>query len=417
MSNEGSVFILGGNGSYDNRGCEAIVRGTIKILRNFYPNSKFICISHFHSHQEFLKQQQQEADPKIIHLSSHRLYRNEVLSNFLRPKTYKKFISYISNRNGFYSSCFDEMLPYLDSAIAVLSIGGDTFSLDYGLPSLHTALDDIVLKHRQPIILWGASVGPFTSMPDYERFMANHLRTLTGIYARESSTVDYLKSIGVVENLHHVADPAFLMDPVQPKHIDFEMPDDKTAIGINLSSLIARYVTDGNVNRWAKISASIIESIQQETEMPIYLIPHVINIGVLDDFAFMQKVLHIIPEQRKKVFLISPKYNAAETKWIISKMGLFMGARTHSTIAAMSTGVPTLSLGYSIKAIGINKDIFGHSDFCLSNADINQKKVVERISMMIDSTSQIKQELSKKIPVIQSKSAGAGKLLNNTIKK
>ena len=38
---------------------------------------------------------------------------------------------------------------------------------------------------------------------------------------------------------------------------------------------------------------------------------------------------------------------------------MFIGARTHATIAAYSTCVPTLVMGYSIKAKGIAKDLFG----------------------------------------------------------
>ena len=38
---------------------------------------------------------------------------------------------------------------------------------------------------------------------------------------------------------------------------------------------------------------------------------------------------------------------------------MFIGARTHSTIAAYSSGVPTLVVGYSVKAKGIAKDLFG----------------------------------------------------------
>ena len=35
------------------------------------------------------------------------------------------------------------------------------------------------------------------------------------------------------------------------------------------------------------------------------------------------------------------------------------GARTHAVIAAYSSGVPTLALGYSVKAKGLAEDIFG----------------------------------------------------------
>ncbi|MFC2145557.1 polysaccharide pyruvyl transferase family protein, partial [Actinomycetota bacterium] len=42
-----------------------------------------------------------------------------------------------------------------------------------------------------------------------------------------------------------------------------------------------------------------------------------------------------------------------------SSCRMFIGARTHATIAAYSTCVPTLALGYSVKSKGIARDIFG----------------------------------------------------------
>lgn len=51
-----------------------------------------------------------------------------------------------------------------------------------------------------------------------------------------------------------------------------------------------------------------------------------------------------------------------ELKGFISRCRLFVGARTHATIAAYSTCVPTLVAGYSVKARGIAKDLFGSEE-------------------------------------------------------
>ena len=63
-----------------------------------------------------------------------------------------------------------------------------------------------------------------------------------------------------------------------------------------------------------------------------------------------------------RVILIGDTYNCMELKGFISQCKLFIGARTHATIAAYSTFVPTLVIGYSVKARGIAKDIFGSED-------------------------------------------------------
>ena len=67
-------------------------------------------------------------------------------------------------------------------------------------------------SYKKPIIIWGASVGPFSKFPKYEQYMKNHLNKINGIFAREAETMDYLFKIGVFKNVRRVADPAFLFD-------------------------------------------------------------------------------------------------------------------------------------------------------------------------------------------------------------
>ena len=54
--------------------------------------------------------------------------------------------------------------------------------------------------------------------------------------------------------------------------------------------------------------------------------------------------------------------DASTLKGVIARCRFFIGARTHATIAAYSSCVPTLVVGYSIKAKGIAKDLFGTYD-------------------------------------------------------
>ena len=51
-----------------------------------------------------------------------------------------------------------------------------------------------------------------------------------------------------------------------------------------------------------------------------------------------------------------------ELKGYIARCRMFIGARTHSTIAAYSQCVPTLVLGYSVKSRGIARDLFGSEE-------------------------------------------------------
>jgi colanic acid/amylovoran biosynthesis protein len=414
MDEERPLFILAGNGPYANRGCEAIVRGTTKILREHFKDPSFLCLTHIQSEEQFRRQCLEETDPAITHLRARKVSMRQVLQSFWKPDTWIYAYQSLFDPAALKYQVYREMLPHLDGATAVLSVGGDNYSLDYGVPRLFTGLDDIVLEKKKPLAIWGASVGPFDTMPDYERYMSHHLREVPGIFARESVTIDYLKGIGVTENVYPVADPAFLMDPVKPEEIEDVLPLDEEVIGLNLSPLMAKYVTGGDLKAWASKAASIIEGVAKTTEMPVYLIPHVTN-PTSNDHEFMQRALSLITDRNGNITLVSPEYNAAETKWIISQMALFAGARTHSTIAALSSGVPTLSFAYSIKAQGINRDIFGHTDYCMEPTDLDAEGVAGRVSSMLDDSAAIKNDLAGRIPGIQRAALHAGMGLKHLV--
>lgn len=416
MSEDGPLFILAGNGPYENRGCEAIVRGTVKILREQFKDPRFISISHFQSEEQFREQCLKETDRGIVHLASQRLSKMEVVRNFWKPEIWKGAFQYYRNQDAFNAWIYADMLPYLEEAAAVLSVGGDNYTLDYGVPTLFTGLDDLILHHGKPIVIWGASVGPFSALPDYERYMSAHLQGVTGIFARESATLKYLEEIGVTSNVYSVADPAFLLEPVKPVGIEEEMPIEDGAIGLNMSPLMAEYITEGNFDEWMKIAMKIISDVAETTEMPVYLIPHVTS-PHSDDYVFMKKAVSRIHGINHNITLIPPKYNAAETKWIISQMAIFAGARTHSTIAALSSYIPTLSFSYSIKAQGINQDIFGHTDYCMESKNLESDKVVNQITSMLDQETSIRKELHERIPKVQKSALNAGSIFKQLIKE
>ncbi|WP_440949204.1 polysaccharide pyruvyl transferase family protein [Methanosphaerula subterraneus] len=411
MDDDRPLFILAGNGPYANRGCEAIVRGTTKILREHFKDPRFICISHFRSEGQYQEQCLRETDRAIVHFApSSTLSKKGVIQNIWKPETWRKVFQYSFNRDAFN---YTNMIPHLGGASAVLSVGGDNYSLDYGVPTLFTSLDDLVLAHEKILAIWGASVGPFSALPDYELYMSNHLQKVTGIFARESVTVEYLESIGVSRNVYPVADPAFLMDPVKPEE---EIPIEAGAIGLNLSPLMAKFVTGGDLEQWTTMAAVIIAEVAKKTEREVFLIPHVTNPDS-NDHTFMQKALSLIPGKNENITLVSPRYTAAETKWIISQMAVFAGARTHATIAALSSGVPTLSFAYSIKAQGINRDFFGHNAYCMDPKDLDAKIVADRIISMLNQETSIRMDLRERIQGIQRSAMHAGKGLKQLIRE
>ena len=101
---------------------------------------------------------------------------------------------------------------------------------------------------------------------------------------------------------------------------------------------------------------ALIRYIVENTGLQIALIPHVVW-----DRNDDRKPIHELYEQFKDTgrILELPDGTCEELKGYIARCRMFIGARTHATIAAYSSLVPTLVVGYSVKARGIARDLFG----------------------------------------------------------
>ncbi|MFC1630196.1 polysaccharide pyruvyl transferase family protein [Patescibacteria group bacterium] len=408
MGNNKNTFILAGNGPYDNRGCEAIVRGTIKILRHYFDDPKFIVLNFYSSEEQFNKLVSEETDKSIIHKKTFLFNKSapiRLLNKLKFSLQSQKTRSWI---------IYKEIIPYLENIRAVLSVGGDNYSLDYTKPKFFTDLDDLVLSKKKPMIIWGASVGPFSKLPHYEEYMKEHLKKITGIFAREALTEKYLTSMGITKNVYKVADPAFLLDSVKPPKDKFNKEILDGAIGINLSSLTANFLPNSDLKKWTKDCAKAVQRVVLETRRPVYLIPHVTG-PRSNEYDFSKEILSLIDEKKDMINLIPDNLNASETKWIISKMHVFIGSRTHSVISALSSGVPALSISYSTKALGINRDFYGNDNFTLEKNRLASDIIVQKTKELIEERATLKNQIDSVLPEIEKRALSAGQHLKSII--
>lgn len=313
----------------DNHGCEALAV-SISCLLN---NNEIILFSAnkasdlYYGVNNYCKVESQGY--KIKPYSFYHIF-SKILSIFNR------------NLNLFYNKTYKNVL---DSNGVFLQIGGDNYC--YG--KSYVMLDYLNNKIKQNngiSILFGASIDSKIIDMDY-----NNLKMYDLIIARESITFNNLKKYLPEEKIRLYPDPAFIL----PASIDFKIPDYcYGAVGINISPMILDYAHDKNIviNNYKHLISYILT----KTNKNIILVPHVINENTDD-----REVIKILYRE----FCSNTRINivhdctCTELKSIISKCSTFIGARTHSTIAAYSSYVPTLVVGYSVKSKGIALDLFG----------------------------------------------------------
>ena len=228
-----------------------------------------------------------------------------------------------------------------------LSIGGDNYCyagqdiLGYYNYALH--------KRGAKTILWGCSFEPKDMSPS----IAKDIAMYDLIVARETISYETLKAVN--PNTILAPDPAFFLD-----RVDLPLPTNfiqDNTVGINVSPLIMKCESGAGIT--VQNYENLIEHILDHTDMNIALIPHVVEPGN-DDREPLRKLYEKYVTSNRIVLI--DDYNAMELKGYIARCRMFIGARTHATIAAYSSCVPTLVVGYSVKAKGIAQDLFGSDE-------------------------------------------------------
>ena len=144
----------------------------------------------------------------------------------------------------------------------------------------------------------------------------------------------------------------------------------------------------------------MIEKIIEDTDMNICLVPHVYGVAPESGDLELLREFYNKYAQSGRVSIVDKAYSCEQLKYIISNCRFFVGARTHSTIAAYSTMVPTLVLGYSIKSLGIAKDLFGSEEgYVIPYTEIKEKDTIYKaFSDIVRNEKAIREHYEKVLP-------------------
>ena len=394
-------FLFYGHGGSENRGCEAIVKTSINILRNSNINNKII-LSTF----------DEEADKKAG------LAPNGYISDrFLRPKSmesyYSIFCAKLLGRTDVEGKIMcKNLLKHLNNNrdyVLFFSIGGDNYC--YEPPAWLYTINEKIDKSDGKRILWGCSVESKTINDKMKRDLSKYCL----ITARESITYKALLDKRIDNKncrLKVYPDPAFLLN------VDYSKSNEHLAdnvVGINLSHLVTWFENQGNIVN--KNYYKLINYLLKSTDTNIALIPHV-TIKGNSDYDMMLPLYNEF-KVTGRIRIIDNTYTASEYKGIISRCRMFIGARTHATIAAYSTCVPTLAVGYSVKARGIARDIFGSEENMVISVQSlkHEDDLVNAFKYIQENEEDIRKHLQEFMPSYIKKAWLAGEEVKKLLEK
>lgn len=368
------LYMHGGSG---NHGCEALVRTTAKIAKEA-------------TDSDVILWSQAVAEDKKYGVSD--VVNNIVATDDVNKKSFGFLWAYFKFKVLKKSNALHHLfIKKLFKDSVAISIGGDNYCYPWSAKQ-GVELDKEIRQYCKKNVFWGCSIEEEFMTPD----VVQDLKGFDLITVREPLSYEVLKNHGI--SAVQVADPAFLLDKKE-----LPLPDgfiEGNTVGINVSPLINDYENGESIafNNYIKL----IEYILSNTDMSICLIPHVVW-----EYNNDRKPLNSLYEKFKNTnrVIMLEDHSCEELKGYISRCRFFVGARTHATIAAYSTCVPTLVVGYSIKSRGIAVDLFGtYDNYVLSVQNMKtDSELTEAFKYFMNNENKIKNTLCDVIPKYKEK--------------
>lgn len=305
-------------------------------------------------------------------------------------------------------------------ATAILDLSaGDSFTDLYGQQRFESIVSpkELAIKFQKALILLPQTYGPFSKSSNAKR-ATEYLKYSSLAYARDMYSLECMQQLlgsSFDPQRHRLAvDMAFLLptsskEEIRRRNLLPEQTGDKEIYGMNISGLIynnpatsaSQY--DININ-YRSLVRDIAEKILEESDGDLWLIPHVLAPSgsyESDSDACLALKETLNPKWHNRVSVIQGEYDQCEIKGVISQCAWFMGTRMHSTIAALSNGIPTMALAYSGKFQGVFESVnqgehvadlrkFSESEVlnqvleAWRNRDSTGRKLSDRIGRVID---------------------------------
>jgi len=295
--------------------------------------------------------------------------------------------------------------------------GGDSFSDIYGLMRfLYVALPQVlVLLLGRDLVLLPQTYGPYNG--PVARFVARWiLRRARGVVSRDAQGPETVRQVAGTDgpSVRVVPDMGFCMtaEAVDASILDRieKLRSAGPLVGINVSSLL--YMggyTGNNMFRLRDPFPALVEALVDHTVRDlgagVLLVPHVRGgqLSPEDETRLCDRLQAEFSRcHGDRVCYLGHNLNHRQVKTVIGQCDLFIGARMHACIAALSQGTPAVGLAYSRKFRGVFASV-GMEEFVADLRTLDTGKVIEVVDKAFEHRGDLQFSLSRKMPAVRAK--------------
>jgi colanic acid/amylovoran biosynthesis protein len=293
--------------------------------------------------------------------------------------------------------------------------GGDSFCDMYG-PKVFRAnvfMKHMALAHKIPLILLPQTYGPFNDAGRKE-IAAGIVRQAQLAVARDQRSFEILCNL-LGDNFdpdRHLCgvDLAFGLEARRPNLSDkllSQLYSTERPVGINISGLIYNDPVGAKLRYgfradYRQIIHQLLQRLLRETDRRVILVPHVLcSPGLIEsDLEACESAMRqLSADDQGRVTLIPNQFDPSEMKWIIAQTEWFCATRMHAGIAALSSGVPTAAVAYSIKTAGVFETC-NQGEHVADPRSSTAEEVTEQLWQSWETREHARVRLSQSLPVV-----------------
>ena len=225
------------------------------------------------------------------------------------------------------------------------------------------------------------------------------------LYARDEGSMNELTYIGLAQRATQYPDVAFTLPSTALDRVDCSkavkefVRDREPFVGISLSNkIIMEEKRDGIPPRYERLMVKFMEELLNAGHR-ILLVPHSYHPTLAaDDYHFTKRLFQEFSKD-ERCLMVEGDLTPQELKTLIGLSKVFIGSRYHSLIAALSSGVPSLSVGWNYKYDGLFS-LFGMEQFCFHNDTVTLEELLEAYDSLDKQSVSYSEKIQSCLPPI-----------------
>lgn len=415
--------LLTGAFSSLNRGDEARVKCSVKMIQALMPDTRFDFLTSYPERDQEIYQK--SGIEMVSRYKYGRRFRGRPLSDFVKGADLLlalvgAFFWRISGGSlgMFRSKQFAEYDMFID-------LSGETLTDYYGLGNLLWCLSGILLGIilKRQVVIYAQSIGPLRNKTG--RVLARLvLNKVDLIIVRDEYSVECLQEIQIDEpHIHLTADPAFILEPVSSARVE-EIQDIEGISGRTNGPLIGVTASRGAYRRsmsgersleevfqaFIRVMGETLDHLVEQLDAEVVLIPHAI--GPCPDDRAVAEQIYRSAEKKERLRLVAGEYTSEELKGVIGECDLFIGSRMHASIAALSSCIPTVVVAYSHKMPSLMKRL-GLEEYVCNVETITVEEMISKVTHAWINRATIRSQLAQKIDEMRKTSSVSAQLVRD----